>query len=180
MVKRGFTPTPNNRASLLKYNKNGLVWGFTMIELLVVISIIGILAAMVTVSFTSSQRQARDTERKSDLSQYRTQLESYANRNNGLYTASAASIGMSTLCSSNYLDLSSSTTCPLDPADPTITYRYCTDGAVSDGTPVATKYVLWASLENVTSTYWTVCSDGRTGTSVTAPACAGSFNCNLP
>ncbi len=42
---------------------------FTLIEMLVVISLIGILAALAMVSFSSVQKQARDTARKSDLKQ---------------------------------------------------------------------------------------------------------------
>lgn len=41
--------------------------GFTLIESLAVIAIIGILASIVTVSVFAAQRQARDTRRKSDL-----------------------------------------------------------------------------------------------------------------
>lgn len=151
--------------------------GFTLIELLVVISIIGILATLIMVSFTTSQRQARDTERKSDLSQYRSSLEAFANNKSGLYPASATAINTTTLCGATYLNI---TGCPKDPNDPTTTYQYCTDGAASGGAASATKYVLWASLENMSNTYWTTCSDGRTGTSTTAPTCGGSFNCNLP
>jgi len=45
--------------------------GFTLIELLVVISIIGILASLTLVSYTGAQKQTRDTQRRSDLNQYR-------------------------------------------------------------------------------------------------------------
>ena len=131
--------------------------GFTLIELLVVIAIIGILAALVTVSFTSSQRQARDTTRKSDLSQYRTSLESYANQTNGIYPAhsGATHIDTATLCAD--LNLSS---CALDPKDgttglpgsPTFGYYYISDAA-------GTKYAVYAYLEN-TSGYWVTCSNG--------------------
>lgn len=41
--------------------------GFTLIESLAVIAIIGVLATLVTVLSTRAQQQARDTKRKSDL-----------------------------------------------------------------------------------------------------------------
>ena len=49
--------------------------GFTLIELLVSISIVGILATLVLVSFTGAQKQARDTTRKSDLKQYQLKID---------------------------------------------------------------------------------------------------------
>jgi len=39
---------------------------FTLIEMLVVISLIGILAALALASYAGTQKQARDTNRKSD------------------------------------------------------------------------------------------------------------------
>lgn len=141
--------------------------GFTLIELLVVISIIGILAGMVVVSFTSSQKQARDTERKSDLSQYRTSLESYANKNNGLYPIF---VNVTALSGDVCTDVGSSGNCPEDPKSPTTTYKYCSDTG-------GTSYALWASLENTALTYWVVCSNGKSGTSLNNPTCGGSFNC---
>ena len=129
--------------------------GFTLIELLVVISIIGILAALATVSFTSTQKQARDTQRKSDLRQYQSALEVQANKNNGFYISYPAGTTMKILCSG--LELSN---CPEDPKYSTYRYHYVSDGSSNF---TATQYVLWATLENVTSTNWVVCSSGVSG-----------------
>jgi prepilin-type N-terminal cleavage/methylation domain-containing protein len=51
--------------------------GFTLVELLVVISILGILATIGLVAFSSAQARGRDTQRKSDLKQISTALELY-------------------------------------------------------------------------------------------------------
>ena len=51
--------------------------GFTLLETLVVITIIGILAAVVTVSYSSVQASARDSVRLSDLEQIRLALNLY-------------------------------------------------------------------------------------------------------
>ena len=56
-----------------------LVSGFTLIELLVVISIIGILATLISANFTSAQKRARDAVRKSDLRNIKTALTLYYN-----------------------------------------------------------------------------------------------------
>ena len=55
--------------------------GFTLFELLVSISIIGILIALGTVSFTTAQRSGRDSRRRSDVMGVRNALEQYYARN---------------------------------------------------------------------------------------------------
>jgi type II secretion system protein G len=51
--------------------------GFTLIELMVVIVIMGILVTIGTFAFQSSQKKSRDARRKSDLSQVAKALEMY-------------------------------------------------------------------------------------------------------
>lgn len=60
--------------------------GFTIVELLIVIVVIGILAALVVTTYGGIQAKARDSERKSDLAALQTQLEAYY-ANNGFYPA---------------------------------------------------------------------------------------------
>lgn len=51
--------------------------GFTIVELLIVIVVIGILAALVITTFTGIQKKARDTERTTDIKALHGQLEAY-------------------------------------------------------------------------------------------------------
>ena len=55
--------------------------GFTIIELLIVIVVIGILAGLVLNVFTGIQEDGRDAERKTDLEAIEGHLEAYAARN---------------------------------------------------------------------------------------------------
>ena len=124
---------------------------------------------MATLSYTSAQKQARDTIRKSDMTQYRTSLEMYANKNNGLYMAYPSRIDpYPTLCT----PLGLGTTCPDDPknsTDDTYYYSYISDGTATKTD--ATQYVIWAKLENVSPTaYWVVCSNGKSGTVTVTPS----------
>ena len=54
--------------------------GFTLIEILIVIAIIGVLASVVLVGLGPSQRQGRDARRLSDLRQVQNALELYFTR----------------------------------------------------------------------------------------------------
>ncbi len=131
--------------------------GFTLIELLVVISIIGILASMTFVSYTGAQKQTRDTERRSDLAQYRNGLANYAAANDGLYPLDVNddAIGPKSDLCTNYLATDFISSCPDDPTG-TGDFNYHFQ---SDATGV--QYVLWVEME--TGGYWEVCSDGRSG-----------------
>jgi len=51
--------------------------GFTIVELLIVIVVIGILAAITIVAFSGVQQRARDAKRQSDINTMQKQLEIY-------------------------------------------------------------------------------------------------------
>lgn len=148
----------------MKSNHNA----FTLIEMLVVISLIGILAALALISFGGAQKQARDTTRKSDLKQYQTSLEGYAGRNNGIYpiSATATSIASGAVCIALNIGI-----CPSDPKDvDSYIYKYISDVS-------GINYVIWGGLENKTPTvFWVVCSNGKNGESLSAPT---SVTCPL-
>ena len=55
--------------------------GFTLIELLVVISIIGILATLIINNLNDARTRARDSKRKSEVTQLKTGLRLYYNDN---------------------------------------------------------------------------------------------------
>ena len=65
----------HNTKYIIQNIKQGQFPGFTLIELLVVITIIGILAGLILVSFSSAQARARDSSRKSDLDALKKALE---------------------------------------------------------------------------------------------------------
>lgn len=131
--------------------------GFTLIELLVVISIIGILVSLIAVSYTHAQRQARDTQRKSDLKQYQTALENWSSSNNNIYPNRG--VTAFTMCSAFLLPQGYIAACPKEvrPAGggrSAYAYYWTTD---------FTHYVLYAQLETKVDTYWVVCGNGKSG-----------------
>jgi len=56
--------------------------GFTLLEILVVISIIGILVALGTTAFSTAQRKSRDARRKADVKAIQNGFEQYYSREN--------------------------------------------------------------------------------------------------
>jgi general secretion pathway protein G len=118
--------------------------GFTLLELLIVIVIIGILALLILPNITSAPKKARDTKRKTDLTAIQKGLEEYFVDNN-VYPASLNSL---TLGSAPILK-----TVPVDPTN-TGNYTYTYTPANSN-----TTYTLTACLEN----------DQDSGTDVIAP-----------
>jgi len=64
--------------------------GFTLLELLIVIAIIGILVAMGTVSYSTAQKRARDSKRQGDMKAIQNAFEQYYSKNNGNYPSSCS------------------------------------------------------------------------------------------
>lgn len=138
--------------------------GFTLVELLVVISIIGVLSTLVLANFNAARERARDTQRKSDLKQYQNAYEVIANKYNGIYPsrggATASNATVTTFCGTDLASVISQ--CPQDPKYPTTQYLYHSNGS-ANGVIDATQFALWATLETEPNTYWVVCSNGNTG-----------------
>lgn len=63
--------------------------GFTVVELIVVITVIGILAGIVLVAYPNYQRGVRNNERKNDLSQLAAALNTYAVQKNSYISESS-------------------------------------------------------------------------------------------
>jgi type II secretion system protein G len=103
--------------------------GFTLIEILVVVTIIGLLTLIAVVSYSTFLKQARDAKRKSDLSQIAAALEMYRSNNDTYPTTSLTQLTSPTV----YIQ-----SIPVDPKNPTNTYYY--SASTSD-------YTLGAYLE---------------------------------
>lgn len=126
--------------------------GFTLIELLIVITIIGILAALVLVNLQGVRERARDARRKSDLNSIKTALRLYYNDFRGFPGDSSGQIAGcgvtgTSVCAWGSAFASSTNTymnsLPLDPissSSNTVTYTYVQTSSDS--------YTLTAELEN--------------------------------
>lgn len=128
--------------------------GFSLVELLITVSIIAILVAIGIASYATINRQSRDTRRKSDLEQIRSALEMYRADNGHYPTASGATwviaseptLGLTTALVPTYL--------PIIPTDPTapgqnymyqatnmsggVYYGYCLSGGLEGEDPTDT------------------------------------------
>lgn len=115
--------------------------GFTLIEVLVVVAIIGVLASLVVANVLGVRQRGRDAQRKSDLRQIQAALELYR-ADQGAYPASLPATCNSAFTGGGNTYLSKT---PCDPLSTTSTsYRYTyTPGAA----PINT-YTLKACLEN--------------------------------
>lgn len=88
--------------------------GFTLVELMTVVAIIGILTTVITVNVSSARKEARDARRQADLRTIQTALEFYANRHTGQFPL--ATSGLESDSGTNWLpSLESLSAVPTDP-----------------------------------------------------------------
>jgi prepilin-type N-terminal cleavage/methylation domain-containing protein len=149
--------------------------GFTLIELLIVMAVMGVLGTIVVFNFPAGTERARDTHRRADLKQYQTALETFANKEGGIYpvdTADTSSDGPSDLCGTGN-DLENYENCPVDPRDGDVgecSGENCGYHYMSNAT--GTEYSMWAALERppeFDDIWFVVCSNGLTSEGDTAP-----------
>jgi len=130
-----------------KFLKHDL--GFTLVELLIGMTIVAVLTALSLVSYQGARKNARDGERKADLEQVRSALE-ICRADTGSYPLGALSSGDDISCGgTTYL------TIPLDPID---SFNYVYSGTAS-------TYILCATLE-------------VSGSTVVGCGSCGSSDCN--
>ena len=110
--------------------------GFTLFELLVSISIIGILVALATVSYSAAQKKARDARRIQDMKSIQTAAEQYYSMNNYVYPASTSAPGDWTVDGQTVLEQY-----PTDPKPSDYTYN---------SVFAADSYCVCAEMENET------------------------------
>ena len=89
--------------------------GFTIVELLIVIVVIGILALLVITTYSGIQAKARNAKRQTDVASVQTQLEAFFSQNG--YYPSLADMNSGTWLSGNMKSLDQNAL--VDPSNPT-------------------------------------------------------------
>lgn len=115
---------------------------FTLIEILVVATIIILLSVGGVVTYSQFGKQSRDARRKADIEQVRAALEMYKSNNvNSSYPTAEESLNI--LVTNSYLKAI--------PLDPKTKATYITYTAICSGTPsICTTYTLEGQLEDGT------------------------------
>jgi general secretion pathway protein G len=113
-------------------SRNDGVWGFTLLELLVVIGIIGILVALATVAYASTQKSGRNSRRKQDMVAVQNALEQYYGANTFVYPNNSCESDAMTYLKSAW---------PVDPSN-NATYTYTISSCTT------TSYCICAKMES--------------------------------
>ena len=145
----------------MKYNYR---FGFTMIELLVVMGLIVILSGLIYFNISGQLAKARDTQRQSNLQQYQNALELYASNNKQTYPDQTNEGSISnTIGSGTGIFASAGPLITEYLANPIITPQsttlYYYDYYLSAGVP---GFSLRTTLESGSlPAYWEICSQGK-------------------
>ena len=141
--------------------------GFTFVELLIVIAIIGVLSALLFSNFTGARERARDTKRKSDFMQIKNALRLWYNDfqrypdTGGVQSGGAGTTLKGCGTSASFTDCDWGTTfingstvymneVPKDPVNDATNYYIYQQGNALDSTSNA--FQLTTTLENISDT----------------------------
>jgi prepilin-type N-terminal cleavage/methylation domain-containing protein len=135
--------------SLLITSRRKAALGFSLMELLVVISIIALLVTMGVVSYSTAQKKGRDARRQGDMKAIQAAFEQYYAVSNGSYPAACPDSGGTITISGQTF------TIPTDPKN-SGSYTY------TKGTCDTTQYCYCAFMESGTGNSGAVCAAGAT------------------
>ncbi|MEX1052552.1 MAG: prepilin-type N-terminal cleavage/methylation domain-containing protein [Patescibacteria group bacterium] len=113
-------------------------FGFTLIEIIIVLGIISILMMLGLVSYPNLQKKARDASRVAEVDNIRSALELYRT-NNSYYPESLSDLTENSL----YLQ-----TIPTDPLSPKHSYTYVPKTGCDNETVLCNDYTIGLALEN--------------------------------
>lgn len=158
--------------------------GFTLIELMVVMAILGVLVTIALVSFRSSQMRGRDAQRKANIKEISSALElfysdyqKYPSEVGGLMQGcpfdSATGTGASCTWGEDEFTDNKTIYFKVLPKDPSDSFNYYY--RVVDP-PVNQKFQLFAYLENVEDP---ACLGGDCASSPVAYSCGSGKSCNF-
>ncbi len=161
---RGFTFFRRKKDKPLLQYKNS---GFTLVELMVAVTIVAILSTIGLVYYGDFVKNSRDTKRQADLKSIQSALEDY-HADSLNYPFALADPLVSADGTKTYL-----TKLPSDPiaTNPNYAYVPAGTGCTSSAPVNCTSYCLWAQLEKVTLNSDPVCTSPPTGFS--APGAYG-------
>lgn len=144
------------------------IGGFTLVELLVSIAIIGLLAAIVSASFGAAKAKARDVDRESSIQNLAVELRLFAEKHGRYPSAADGDCDAETSfgpggCLQVLVDEDFLRSLPSDPlndpytGDPQADHMYFYDNICSGSGVDDTQYRLWANGErnhNATEAGW--------------------------
>jgi prepilin-type N-terminal cleavage/methylation domain-containing protein len=119
--------------------------GFTLIEVLVTITIISLLSTIGGIAYVNVMKTGRDTKRKSDIKEIQSALEQYYSTCGSQYPTGAANGFASINCNSPPVAIM-----PIVPIDPKSTPYYCPTPA-SDCT--ANNFKICTKIESDSTTF---------------------------